>query len=277
MDQQLRQRVAWITGASGGIGRELARHFHRAGARLVLSAGSRLRELEDFARAEDLPGETLCLAADVRDPAALEAVSQAALERFGRLDLCVANAGHWPSDERPLYALPPARFAETVAINLLGPAYTLRAFGQVLAACGPHPDGGGAAAVLIGSTAGRFGERGHSDYAAAKSGLVGLMLSLKNELVRLDPRARINLIEPGWTRTEMARAALDDPQRVRRALSTMALRQLGAARDVAAAAVFLCSPQGAAHITGQTLTIAGGMEGRSLWRDGEIDPGAARR
>ena len=277
MDQRLRQRVAWITGASGGIGRELARQFHAAGARLMLTAHSRLEELQAFVRSEGLPAETLCLAADVRDSAALEAVSQAALERFGRLDLCVANAGHWPSDERALYALPAARFADTVAINLLGPAFTLRAFGQALSACGPHPDGGGAAAVLIGSTAGRFGERGHSDYAAAKSGLVGLMLSLKNELVRLDPRARINLIEPGWTRTEMARAALEDPQRVRAALRTMSLRQLGASRDVAAAALFLCCPDAAAHITGQTLTIAGGMEGRSLWRDGEIDPGAARR
>lgn len=277
MNTELRQRVAWITGASGGIGRELVRHFAAEGARLVLSAHQHLDELRAFVAAEGLPSDTLCLGADVRDASALESVSQAALERFGRLDVVVANAGHWPSDDRPLYALPAARFQETVAINLLGPAYTLRAFGQALAATGPHPDGQGASAILIGSTAGRFGERGHSDYAAAKSGLVGLMLSVKNELVRLDRRARINLIEPGWTRTEMARAALEDGGAVRRALSTMALRQLGAARDVARAAVFLASPALSPHITGQTMTIAGGMEGRSLWRDQEIDPAAARR
>jgi len=280
LDTGLAGRSVWITGASGGIGRALARSFAAQGASLVLSAHSQLAALEEFAARELAGVQVVCTACDVRDAAACERTARLGAERFGRLDHVVANAGRWPSEPKRLDVLDPVRLAETIAINLLGAAHTLRGFVCELARSGPRaandPHTGGASAVVIGSTAGRFGERNHSDYAMAKAGLVGLVLSLKNEIVSLDPAARVNLIEPGWTATEMARPALQNDAAVTRAVRTMALRQLGRADDVAQAAVWLCSPRLSPHATGQTLTLAGGMEGRLLWGENEVDAEEAR-
>lgn len=276
MNLELDDKVVWITGASGGIGRELARAFGSAGCSLLLSAHSRLAELEARTAEEPFADRALCVAADVTDPEACERAAAAGVERFGRLDVCIANAGAWTPGDHGLHRLDPQRLRQSVSVNLLGSAFTVRAFMGQLERCGAHPAGDGAAVVLIGSTAGRFGERGHSDYAMAKAGLIGLMQSVKNELPELDPWARINTLEPGWTVTEMAREALSDDGAVRRALSTMALRQLGAARDVAGTAVGLASPALSRHVTGQVVTVAGGMEGRQLWAPESLDVERAR-
>ena len=110
----------------------------------------------------------------------------------------------------------------------------------------------------------------------SKAGLYGLVRTLKNEIVDLDPYARVNLVEPGWTVTEMVRAELADDAVVERVTSTMALRQLARARDVARTIVFLASPLLARHISGESLTVAGGLEGRLRWRPGEVDAAAVR-
>jgi len=116
--------------------------------------------------------------------------------------------------------------------------------------------------VMVSSTAGLFGEAGHADYAAAKSAIAyGLMLSLKNEVVRVAPRARVNVVCPGWTYSPMTRGELDEslPQRITR---TMALRKVATAEDVARQVVVLASDEISGHVTGQIVTVAGGMEGR---------------
>jgi 3-oxoacyl-[acyl-carrier protein] reductase len=102
------------------------------------------------------------------------------------------------------------------------------------------------------------------------------MLSLKNEIVRLDPYARVNLVAPGWTVTHMVRAELSQPGVIENVTRTMALGQLARAVDVARSVLFLASPLASRHISGETLTVAGGMEGRSLWKSGEIDEAAVR-
>ena len=102
------------------------------------------------------------------------------------------------------------------------------------------------------------------------------MTTLKNEIVDLDPFARVNMIEPGWTATHMARPALEQPGHIARAVRTMPLRQIGRAADIARTALYLASPQMARHVTGQVLTVAGGMEGRTLWETESIDEDAIR-
>ena len=159
----------------------------------------------------------------------------------------------------------------------MGAAWTARAFFSALAATGRRDDGHGASLVFIGSTSGRFGERGHVDYSMSKAGMYGLLRTLKNEIVKLDPYGRVNLVEPGWTVTEMARPALEDPDVVKGVVKTMALRQLARAADIARTVRFLCSPIQARHISGEVISVAGGMEGRSLWREDDADYEEMRR
>jgi len=277
MDLALGGKVVWITGASGGIGRALAEAFAAEGAHLALQAHRGGAELEAWAAGANLDPEPLLLTADVADGEALDRASHAIVRRFGRIDVCAANAGTWPPEDVPLHRMSPERLSQTLAVDLTGALLTARAFLARLAESGPRPDGHGASLTFTGSTAGVFGERGHVDYAAAKAGLVGAVKTLKNEIVALDPYGRCNLVHPGWTVTHMAKPALAVPGAIERVTQTMALRQLGRARDVARAVVFLSSPTAARHVTGEAVTVAGGMEGRRLWSEDEVDAEEVRR
>ena len=126
-----------------------------------------------------------------------------------------------------------------------------------------HASGQGTGSlVLVGSTAGIYGEAGHSDYAAAKGAITtGLLLSLKNDVSRIGS-VRVNAVAPGWTMTpKKAESGLDE-EIAERAKSTMALKKLATPEDVASAIVVLSSDEVSGHITGQVIEVAGGMEGR---------------
>lgn len=276
MKTGLEDRVVFLTGASGGIGRAVADAFAAEGARLALQGHRRFEELETLVADRPWREQAICLRADVTRPAELTQAFERTLETWGRVDVCVANAGVWPPQDSPLHQLDEERVRDVLDINLLGATWTARAFLQALAHTGPRDDGDGASLCFTGSTAGRFGERGHVDYAISKAGLYGLVRTLKNEVVSVDPHARVNLVEPGWTVTEMVRAELDDDSHLERVGSTMPLQQLARAQDIAQTMVYLSSPRLARHVTGQTITVAGGMEGRLLWQPGEIDPAAIR-
>ena len=264
MDLGLTGKVALVTGASGGIGRALAQAFADEGCRLALLGRTRLDELRAHVAAQGWGERALVLAADVRDPQALAAAAGEAVARFGRLDIAVANAGAWTPQDLRLHEAPVDRVREAIDVNLLGAAWTARAFFDALARSGPRPDGHGAALTFIGSTAGRFGEAGHADYAAAKSALQGgLLLSLKNEVARVAPQARVNAVAPGWTESPMTRGSLD-AETLRRVTRTMALEKVAQPEDVAAQVVVLASDVLSGHVTGQIVTVAGGMEGRVI-------------
>lgn len=271
MDLALADKVVWITGASGGIGRALAEVFAAEGARLALQGRREAQSLRAWLARQPWNERALAFDADVRDPAALEEVAREIVERFGRIDACAVNAGAWPAEHFELAHLPPERLRDTLETNLVGALFTARAFLRALERTGPRADGHGAALVFTGSTAGRFGERGHVDYAAAKSALVGAVRTLKNEITRIDPYGRVNLVEPGWTVTHKVRPALQEPGQIERVTRTMALRQLARALDVARTVAWLASPTAAAHVSGEVLAVAGGMEGRLLWGEDEID------
>lgn len=273
MDLGLRDKVVFITGASGGIGREMARAFADEGAKLVLHANSNIAWLREFVTQQNWHDRAIAVAADVADPAAVDAAMDAAVSRFGRVDVCVANAGKWPLPDEMIHQMSPTRMRNTIDVNLYGAIWTARAF---MARLTPRNDGHGASLTFVGSTAGRFGERGHVDYALAKAGLTGLVRTLKNEITHIDPFARVNMVEPGWTVTEMAREALQRPGLIRRVVKTMPLRQLARAADIARMVAVLSSPLVSRHVSGEIVTVSGGMEGRTLWNDDDVDESAIR-
>ena len=187
-----------------------------------------------------------------------EGLATAARDTFGRLDACVANAGVWPSEDVPVADMPLERWRATLDANLTATFLTARAFLRTTT------NRESPSLVLVASTAGRFGEAGHADYAAAKAAIgTGLALSLKNEMVRTAPGGRVNVVAPGWTVSPMTEKDLT-PEVVDRVTATMALRKVATTGDIARAIVMLTSPVASGHITGEVVTVAGGMEGRLL-------------
>lgn len=265
METGLAGRRVWITGASGGIGQALARGFAKEGCALWLSAGSRGGALADWARANEMPGGTDAL--DVRSAEACEETVARAVAALGGLDICVVNAGIWPAEDEPLHETDPERLRRVLDINLLGALHTARAFLQQV-----RP-GQGVHLCFIGSTAGRFGEPNHVAYAASKAAMRGIVRSLCVEVSRLDCDGRVNLVEPGWTLTEMAESYLDVPGVLERALVTTPLQRIAQPEDIAEAVVWLSS-RGARHVSGEFLTVSGGMDGRVR---GPVDADAVRR
>jgi 3-oxoacyl-[acyl-carrier protein] reductase len=186
------------------------------------------------------------------------------VEALGRLDVCVANAGVWPRDHVPVAELPLERWRATIDANLTATFLTSRAYLRHVA------DTGAGSLVLVASTAGLFGEAGHADYASAKAAIAhGLLRSLKNEVVRHAPLARVNAVAPGWTTSPMTARDLDEDA-VARVTATMALRKVATTEEIARTITWLASPA-ASHVTGEVVTVAGGMEGRLLHDPGVID------
>ncbi len=256
METGLSGKRVLVTGASGGIGAACARSFASEGCRVALHY-HRGRERAE-AVAADCPGSVL-VQADLRREEAADRLFAEARSTLGGLDACAAVAGVWPEEDVPLWRLTLDRWQETLAANLTATFLTARGFLREVERTGEG------SLVLVGSTAGIFGEAGHADYAAAKSAVVrGLLLSLKNEIVRVAPRGRVNAVCPGWTLSPMTRTTLDDPSRVERATRTMALRKVAQPEDVARQIVVLASDELSGHVTGEVVLVAGGMEGRLL-------------
>jgi 3-oxoacyl-[acyl-carrier protein] reductase len=222
-------------------------HYHRG--------EERARSLADELGGAPVAQADLTVEADV------ERLFDEAREALGAVDVCAAVAGVYPSVDVPLWEIGLERWEATLRANLTATFLTARSFPREIERTGHG------SLVLVGSTAGVFGEAGHADYAAAKSGILGgLLLSLKNEVARISTTARVNAVAPGWTVSPMTRGLLDD-ERVARITKTMALRKVATPEDVAAQAVLLASDMLSGHVTGQIVVVAGGMEGRVVHPD----------
>jgi 3-oxoacyl-[acyl-carrier protein] reductase len=242
-----------VTGASGGIGAACARAFAAEGARVAVHYNSGRERAE--AVATELGGAAI-IQADLTREDDVDRMFEEARAALGSVDVCAAVAGVWPSADESVWQLSLERWETTLRANLTSTFLTARGFLREVQRNG-HGN-----LVLVGSTAGLVGEAGHADYAAAKSAVLhGLLLSLKNEIVRIAPRGRVNAVAPGWTESPMTRGLVDEEQ-IRRISRTMALRKVAQPEDVARQVVVLASDELSGHVTGQVVTVAGGMEGR---------------
>jgi 3-oxoacyl-[acyl-carrier protein] reductase len=265
MKTDLDGRIIVITGASGAIGSAIALQFAAEGAKLVLHYRSNRASAE--ALQQKLKStDSIVVRADLTKEIEVRRLFAQTLKRFGKVDTLVANAGSWETRDTPIHKMSIGQWQNTLDNVLTTTFLSAREFFRIVA----RQKRGNA--VLISSTAGVFGEAGHSDYASAKSAMAyGLTRSLKNEIARIAPPnrrycgGRVNCICPGWTIVPRTAYKLGDKDMVRKVTATMALPKLAKPDDIAHATVFLSSDSLAGHITGQTIVIAGGMEGRLLW------------
>ena len=236
--------VAIVTGGGRGVGRGIAERFLEAGAEVVICGR---HEPESLPAAK---ARSACfVAADVRETAQIERVVHAALERFGRLDVLVNNAGGSPA--APAATASPRFSDKIVALNLLAPLHFAQ---QANAVMQKQPYGG--SIVNIASVSALRPSPGTAAYGAAKAGLLSLTQSLAVEWA---PKVRVNAIAAGMIHTEQAELHYGDAASQARVAATVPLGRLGTPHDVGDACVFLASPL-ASYVSGAALLLHGGGE-----------------
>jgi 3-oxoacyl-[acyl-carrier protein] reductase len=244
MAGELTGRVAVVTGGSRGIGRSIAEHLARAGARVaVVARGS------EGARtaAAELPGEGhVGYGCDVADGAAVDALIRQVETDLGAVDVLINNAG--VTGDNLLLRMSEAEWDRVVDTNLKGAFNTIRAATRGMMR---RRDG---RIINITSIVGITGNKGQANYAASKAGLIGLTKSVAKELASRG--ILCNAVAPGFIETEMTDALGEKTKEA--LLGEIALGRLGTGDDVAAVVRFLAGP-GAAYITGQVIVVDGGM------------------
>ncbi len=242
MSDALADRVVLVTGSSRGIGAEVAVKAAVHGARVAVhSRRSGSASNATLARIRNLGGEAEGFAADVGVGSEAEALIGRVIERFGRLDALVNNAGL--TQVGPFLEMDPAEWDAVIATDLSAAFHTCRA------ALPSMVERGSGAIVNVASRLGQMGIAETAAYSAAKAGLIGLTRSLAREF---GPRGiRINAVAPGVTITEMT-TDLVDSEEGRRRMRDMALGRFGRADEVAEAVIFLLS-DAASLFLGQTL------------------------
>jgi NAD(P)-dependent dehydrogenase (short-subunit alcohol dehydrogenase family) len=198
-----------------------------------------------------------------------------AVNHHGLINILVANAGITDeSNSYPIWKIPLALWEKTYNTNIRGTFLTIKHFliaaEEVQASSGHEIEN--LAIVVTGSETGKFGQAGHTEYASGKAGLqYGLVRGVKNEIVRLNSKARINAVAPGWVDTPLIEGRLDDPHEMWiEAQASVPLRKIAQPEDVARAMAFLASHRAAGHISGECLSVDGGMEGRIVWPEETI-------
>ncbi|KAF5348083.1 hypothetical protein D9758_010061 [Tetrapyrgos nigripes] len=207
-----------IIGASGGIGLATAQLFLEQGAKVTAHYNTTSSTLEPLV-SQFGSSRIQVVQADLTSESSVTQLYISVIQTFGPVQVVVNNHGIWPTKDEPLADMSLDRWKKTLDTNLTSSFLVARSWMSGLLDTGEDKKEK-AAFVFIGSSAGKVGEANHADYAASKSALIGLTLSLKNEIVKIAPRARVNIVSPGWVKTPMAEEALKDRMVVYRAMAT---------------------------------------------------------
>lgn len=244
----LKGKVAIVTGGSRGIGRAVCLRLAEAGVSVVVNY------LRDEAAANGLVeeivekgGKGFAFRANVSELSDAEALHAATLERYGRLDILVCNAGIW--EGAPVEVMSEDLWDRVLKVNLKGTWTVCRA------AVPQMKRQGSGRIVIVSSTAGQRGEAGYSSYAASKGGQISLTKSLSTELAPFG--INVNSVAPGWVETELNEEVFSDQGYRREVEQTIPLRRIATPDDIAYPVLFLCSSW-ARHITGEILNVNGG-------------------
>ncbi len=239
-------RIALVTGASQGIGEAIARQLAKQGATVVLAARTEAKLVAVEASIAEAGGKADHVVMDLANPESVRAAIATVLERHGALHILVNNAGI--TRDKLLIQMKEEDFDAVVDTNLKG------AWVAIQAATKPMMKQRWGRIVNIASVVGQMGNAGQSNYVSAKAGLIGLTKSVARELASRNVTA--NAVTPGYIETDMTAGLSDDVKL--EFTKQIPLGRMGAGADIAAAVGFLASEE-AGYITGQTLSVNGGM------------------
>ncbi len=268
LDMNLQGRNVMVTGASGDIGAAISRALAAGGAHVFLHYHSSKDRVEALAQETvfQANGATI-IRADLTQEAEVQQMFATIADGPGLHDL-VCNAGYLQETQVALADMSLQQWTTTLDRNLTSTFLSLRAYLRQL----PTTQITDPAVVLVGSMSGVWGQPGHTDYSVAKAGMTnGFLPTLKDEIIRIAPQGRVNLVAPGFVRTRMIETKLAAKEEMAKVLQTASLRKFATPEDVANAVAFLISGQLSGHITGEVIRLVGGKEGRVLFDTSEIE------
>jgi len=247
---RLSDKVAFITGAGAGIGKEIALHFSEHGAKVVIAEIAEERGRDTASLIEQKGGEALFVRMDVSSVESIEAGVQQSLERFGKIDVLVNNAGIL--EYLPFLQIPEKNWDRLMNINLKGTFFCAQKVAkEMIRRKSPG------SIINLASIAAELAIEFQSHYVTSKG---GVRMMTKGLALELAPHGiRVNAIAPGVILTEMTKEDLEEPSVREEAEAKIPLGRLGTPLDVARAALFFASDE-SDYITGSLLFVTGGFE-----------------
>ena len=240
-------KTAIVTGSSRGVGRATAIRLAEAGADVVinyLSSEAKANNVVELCKEKG--GNAIAVQADISEFVGARKLANQTIEKFGKIDLLVCNAGVW--EGAPIEEMTEEVWNKVINTNL-------KSAWAMSKACVPSmkkQESG--AMVLVSSTAGQRGEANYTNYAASKGGQISFTKGLATELA---PKIRVNCVAPGWIETAMVRPTFKDENYKKSVIDSIPLKRMASADDVALSICFLLSGW-SQHITGEVVNINGG-------------------